>query len=181
MTLADMHLKELDRLPLDADERALLLCGAASDFINAGQYEEAREALGELWRGLGQRPEVERLDSGSAAEVLLQCGVLSGWLGSARNTSGTQEMAKDLLSEALREFQSRGERRKASEAQYELGMCYWRLGAYDEARVTLDEALEGLSESDADSERRFNPPHTRRIVRAVSRRLAHSQRGAALF
>ncbi|MBA3240794.1 MAG: hypothetical protein H0T60_06160, partial [Acidobacteria bacterium] len=47
MTLADMHLKELDRPPLDADERALLLCGAAADFINAGQYEEAREALGE--------------------------------------------------------------------------------------------------------------------------------------
>ena len=144
MALADMHLKELDRPPLDADESALLLCGAAADFINAGQYEEAREALGELWRGLGERPEVETLGSATTAEVLLQYGVLSGWLGSARNTSGTQEQAKDLL----------------SEAQYELGMCYWRLGAYDEARVTLDEALEGLLESDAELRAKILICHT---------------------
>lgn len=150
MPLADERLKEPDSPALDADERALSRCGVAAEFVDAGQYEEAREALGELWRGLGERPEVETLGPATAAEVLLQCGTLSGWLGSAPNTSGTQEKAKDLLSEALREFQSRGERRKASETQYELGMCYWRLGAYDQARAILGEALEGLSDSDTE-------------------------------
>ncbi|MCA1634221.1 MAG: tetratricopeptide repeat protein, partial [Acidobacteria bacterium] len=160
MTLADERLKQLDSPGLDADERILVRCGVAAGFINAGQYEEAREALGELWRGLGERPEVETLGPATAAEALLQCGVLSGWLGSARNTPGTQEKAKDLLSEALREFQSQGARLKASEAQYELGMCYWRLGAHDEARVTLDEALKGLAESDAELRAKILIRHT---------------------
>ncbi len=67
-----------------------------------------------------------------------------------RNVSGAQEQAKDLLSEALRKFQSQGQYKKASEAQYELGICYWRLGAYDEARVVMSEALGALKESDVE-------------------------------
>jgi tetratricopeptide (TPR) repeat protein len=122
----------------------------ASDFIHRGQYEAACEALGELWPGVGQRPEVKKLPPVTAAEVLLQCGTLTGWLGSARSVQGAQEKAKDLLSEALRKFKSQGKRAKVSEAQYELGMCYWRLGSYDESRVTLEEALKELGENDGE-------------------------------
>ena len=32
----------------------------AADRIDKGQYEAAREALGDLWRGVGQRPTTER-------------------------------------------------------------------------------------------------------------------------
>ena len=35
----------------------------------------------------------------------------------------------------------------ASEAQYELGICYWRLGSHDEGRVMLREALEPLQDA----------------------------------
>jgi integrase len=52
---------------------------------DSGQYEAARETPGELWPGLGERPDVKRLPPAVAAEVLLQCGALTGWLGSARN------------------------------------------------------------------------------------------------
>jgi tetratricopeptide (TPR) repeat protein len=135
---------------LTHNERVLLRCRLASEFIHTGQYETARESLGELWEGIGHRPEVERLKSLTAAEVLMQCGVLSGWLGGAQHTSGAQEKAKDLLFESLRIFQSHGQRAKISEAQYELSRCYFRLGAYDEARVFLDKALNGLEEKDAD-------------------------------
>jgi tetratricopeptide (TPR) repeat protein len=148
MNLADERLKELADLSLVANERALLRCRIAADFIHAGQYEAAREALGELWPGIGERPEVNKLPPVTAAEVLLQCGVLTGWLGSARNVAGAQEQAKDLLSESLRKFHSQGQFKKVSEVQYELGMCYWRLGAYDEARVILEEALRELAEQD---------------------------------
>ena len=148
MTLADERLKELDNPSLTESERVMLRCRVAADLIHRGQYEAAREALGELWRGIGQRPEVKNLPPNVAAEVLLQCGALTGWLGSAGNVSGAQERAKDLLSEALRKFKSQGQRAKASEAQYELGYCYWRLGAYDEARVVLEEALELLTDAD---------------------------------
>lgn len=50
MTLADERLKELDNPSLTTDERALLRCRVAADLIHAGQYEAARESLGELWR-----------------------------------------------------------------------------------------------------------------------------------
>jgi|SRR5215207_9372113 len=148
MTLADRRMKELDNPSLTENDRALLRCHIAADLIHAGQYEAAREALGDLWPGVGERPDVKKLPPVTAAEVLLQCGVLTGWLGSARNVSGAQEKAQDLLTEALRKFQSQGKRSKVSEAQYELGMCYWRLGQYDEARVVMREALKPLTDDD---------------------------------
>jgi tetratricopeptide (TPR) repeat protein len=150
MTLADERLKELDNASLTEDERILIRCAVASDLIHKGQYEAAREALGELWRGVGERPDVKGLPPAVAAEVLLQCGTLTGWLGSVRNVSGAQEQAKDMLSEAERKFRSQGMLKKESEAQYELGMCYWRLGAYGESRLVMREALKPLTDSDVE-------------------------------
>jgi hypothetical protein len=83
----------LDNPSLTENERILIRCRVASDFIHRGQYEAAREALGGLWPGIGQRPDVKKLPPVTAAEVLLQCGTLTGWLGSARNVSGAQEQA----------------------------------------------------------------------------------------
>jgi tetratricopeptide (TPR) repeat protein len=143
MNLADERLKELDNPSLTKEEAVALRCRLVSKLIHEGQYETAREALGGLWRGIGERPDVEGLYTPLAADVLLQSGVLTGWLGRAGRISGAQEKAKDLISEALRMFSDPA---KASEAQYELGMCYFRLGAFDEARVVLDEALEGLTD-----------------------------------
>jgi tetratricopeptide (TPR) repeat protein len=150
MTLADERLKGLDNPSLTDNERILIRCDVAADLIHKGQYEAAREALGELWQGVGVRPEVKKLPPVTAAEVLLQCGTLAGWLGSARNVSGSQEQAKDFLSEAHRKFQSQGKASKVAEVQYELGMCYWRLGQYDEARVILEEALGGLGQHESE-------------------------------
>lgn len=150
MNLADSRLKQLDDPALTPEERALLRCRVAAELIHIGKYEEAREALGGLWQGVGSRPNLKGLSTAAAAEVLLQCGVLSGWLGSARQIPDAQEKAKDLLTEALRKFRSQGRRVKVSEAQYELGLCYWRVGAYDEARVILDEAFKGLEDKDTE-------------------------------
>ncbi len=151
MNLTDNRLKELDNPSLTRNERILLRCRLASEFIHIGQYEVAREALGELWQGVGHRPEVEKLKSQIAAEVLLQCGVLSGWLGEAQHISGAQEQAKDLIFEALRIFNSENQRVKVSEARYEIGMCYFRLGAYDEARMILEKAIDALKEDEVAS------------------------------
>jgi tetratricopeptide (TPR) repeat protein len=148
--LTDERLKELDNPSLTEDERVMLRCRVAADLIHRGQYETAREALGELWLGVGQRPPERNLPPVVDAEVLLQCGALTGWLGSARNVSGAQEQAKDMLSEAARMFRAQGMPAKVSETQYELAACYWRLGQYDEARVVLQEALKPLTDSDAE-------------------------------
>src|ERR1044072_1771302 len=116
MNLTDEQLKELDNPSLTGNERVLLRCRVAADFIHKGQYEAAREALGGLWLGGGQRPAVSELPPAIEAEVLLHCGTLTGWLGSARNVSGAQEQAKDMLSEAERKFRSQGMPSKGAEA-----------------------------------------------------------------
>ena len=150
MNVADERPKELDNPSLTGNERVLLRCRVAADFIHKGQYEAAREALGELWPGVGLRPQVGNLPPAVEAEVLLQCGTLTGWLGSARNVPGAQEQAKDMLSEAERTFRAQGMFLKVSEAQYELGICYWRLGAFDESRLVMREALKPLADADVE-------------------------------
>jgi tetratricopeptide (TPR) repeat protein len=148
MNLTDSSLKELENPSLTHNERILLRCRLASDFIDIGQYETACEALGELWQGVGRRPQVESLKSPIAAEVLLQCGTLSGWLGGALHIASAQERAKDLLFESLRMFRSQNHKGKIAEAKYELSKCYFRLGAYDDARVILQQAIDGLEETE---------------------------------
>jgi hypothetical protein len=102
------------------------ICSKTSELIYAGQYEAAREELGALWTGIGERP-LLTITPRLNAEILLQCGTLSGWLGSAKQLD-VQEKAKDLLTEALHIFQSLNIKTKVSETQYELAECYWRLG-----------------------------------------------------
>ena len=148
MTLADGRLKELDGQTLTADERVLLRCKVAADFINKGQYEAARDALGDLWPGVGRRPDVDDMPPETAAEVLFQCGALHARIGEQDAQAGAQELAKDLLAEAIRGFQSQGKHASAADAQCELGACYWRLGAFEEARLIMREALEPLKEAD---------------------------------
>ena len=150
MNLADERLRELDNPTLTEDERVLLRCEVAADLIHKGQYEAAQEALGELWLGTGQRPPVRNLSPALSAEVSLQCGTLTSWLGKVRNVAGAQEQAKDMLSEAARTFRAVGIPVKVSETQYQLGMCYWWLGQHDEARVMLQEALTPLTDADVE-------------------------------
>lgn len=160
MNLTDSRPQELENPALTHNERVMLRCRLASEYMHTGQYEIARGTLAELWRGIGKRPEIEKLKLLTGAEVLLQCGVLSGWLGGAQHISGAQENAKDLIFEALRAFKSERQPLKVLEALYELSMCYFRLGAYDEARDTLDEALNGLEEKDTELRAKILIRHT---------------------
>ncbi|MDT5060804.1 MAG: two-component system, NtrC family, response regulator AtoC [Acidobacteriota bacterium] len=137
-------LRQLDNPRLNRNERAELRCRLAKELEQAGNYEAARNALGELWRRIGERPHIEGLDQRMAAEVLLRVGSLTGWIGSAQQVRGAQELAKDLISESITTFESLHEIEKIAEAQSDLAFCYWREGALDEARITLQEALSRL-------------------------------------
>ena len=117
-------------------------CAKASDLIYSGRYEQAREILGSLWRGVSERPAVDSLPPETAAEILLQCGVLSGFIGAAQ-AKDAQEKAMDMLSEALRLFQASDNPAKVSEAKAELGCCYFRIGSFDEARSCTPKLLSG--------------------------------------
>ena len=145
MTLAETLLKQLENRALSRDERAQLQCQIAADFEHRGQYDAARDALGELWQGVGQRPALEGLSELTAAEVLLRVGSLSAWFGSVGQIDGAQEKAKDLISESITRLQAVGETTKVAAARSELGLCYRRAGSYDDARVVYKEALRGLA------------------------------------
>lgn len=136
--------RQLADAGLDPETRARRRCELAREFEEAGEFESAAEALGELWRGLGRRPSLEGLGPKTAAEVLLRAGALTGWLGSAEGVEGAQESAKDLLSESAALFEGLSDAQKAAEARVELACCYWREGAFDEARVILRGVLESV-------------------------------------
>ena len=144
MTLAETLLRQLDDPTLTRDEQATLRCRITADFEHRGQYEAARNALAELWQGVGQRPALEGLSELAAAEVLLRAGTLSGWLASATQDKKGQEAAKDLISESITRFEFLSEPVRAIAAQNDLGYCYWREGAFDEARVIYTDALRKL-------------------------------------
>src|SRR5258706_3905211 len=116
-------------------------CRAAKALASSGDYEAAREALGDLWGGIGQRPDIDGLPPRDQAEVLLRVGALSGWLGSSSQVPGAQGFAKDLISESIRAFEALDDQEKVAEAQSDLALCYWREGAMDESRVWFREAI----------------------------------------
>ncbi|HEX8556786.1 MAG TPA: helix-turn-helix domain-containing protein [Pyrinomonadaceae bacterium] len=148
MNLAEELLRKLDDPALTAQEHALIRCRVAADLTYKGRPEAAREALGGLWRGVGERPNVEGLDESATAEVLLQAGALSGWLGASRQVRGAQEAAKDLISESAAIFEKLGETTRAALARSDLALCYWREAAYDEARVLYTQAFDQLSDAE---------------------------------
>jgi len=61
--------------------------------------------------------------------------VLTGWIGSARQISGAQETAKNLISESIAIFEALRENSRAAEAQIDLAYCYWREGSFDNGPI----------------------------------------------
>jgi len=53
------------------------------------------------------------LNKEAKAQVLLRVGSLIGWIGSANQIEGSQEMAKDLISESARTFENLGQRTRS--------------------------------------------------------------------
>ncbi|HEX8500774.1 MAG TPA: hypothetical protein VF659_09295 [Pyrinomonadaceae bacterium] len=130
------------------DAEALARCEKARTLEEAGDYTGACLVLGDLWNGVGGRPNVEGLGCEAAAEALLRAGRLSSYLGNARAAEGSQDAAKDLLCEAITMYGRTGDLRKVAEAEHGLGVCYFREGAFDEARIHLKQSVARLQSDD---------------------------------
>lgn len=154
MTLAPQSARRIKDRGVGLNEQALLSCQLAKELEDAGSYEAAREAMGKFWQRIGERPNIDGLDKRAAAEALLRAGSLSGWIGSANQIDGAQETAKDLISQSAAIFEELQETEKVAEAYIDLAICYWREGAFDEARVTLQEALSQLADRDSEQKAR---------------------------
>ncbi len=145
MNLAKDSSFHIDDPTLTPNDRARMRCQFTKQLEGLGNYEAARESMGELWQRIGERPMLEGLDQRTVAEVLLRVGALTGWIGSAKQIEGAQETAKNLISESLASFEELQDQEKVAEAQTDLAFCYWREGAFDEARVILQQVLRRLS------------------------------------
>ena len=130
------------------------LCELAKGLEEAGEFESAQETLRPFWKGLPHRPETAGLANDAKAELLLRTGTLTGWLGSAKQVAGAQETAKDLISESAAIFETLGMVEKIAEARIDLAICYWREGALDEARVTLQLVVDSLGETKSEQKLR---------------------------
>ncbi len=135
---------------LTAVEGAKLRCRLAKQLEKAGEYEAACEALSEFWPTREEPPKLDDLDEQTKAEVLLRVGALAGWLGSADQTEGSQETAKNLITQGLDIFEELGQSEGAAEAHTNLAICYWREGSFDEARINLADALRRLKDENSD-------------------------------
>ncbi|HEY0728600.1 MAG TPA: hypothetical protein VGD38_11055, partial [Pyrinomonadaceae bacterium] len=146
----------------------LPLCELAKGLEEAGEFEVAEDVLRPFWAGVSHRPNTEGLTDDAKAELLLRTGTLTGWLGSARQIPGSQELAKDLISESGSLFEAVGLSDKLAESRINLAVCYWREGGLDEARVTLGLVLESLHESR--SEQKLRALLTSAIVESAATR-----------
>lgn len=174
MKMNQVELLQNDAVTTTTSEQARRACARAKQLEEAGKFEDARSALSEFWQRIGDRPRLEGLEGAVRAEVLLRVGALSGWIGSAKQIPGAQETGKDLISESSAIFEALGLTEKVAETRVDLGICYWREGAFDEARITFDDALQRLG--DLDSEQRLRALLNKAIVEEVSSRSGEAVR-----
>ena len=130
------------------------LCELAKGLEEAGEFESAVDTLRPFWDGPASRPKTSGLEELARAELLLRAGTLTGWIGSAKQVSGAQEAAKDLISESITILENLGINEKVAEARVDLSICYWREGALDEARVTLRHVLNYFDNSQSEQKLR---------------------------
>jgi len=144
MTLPTSLLRDMETQTLSVDHLAERACQQAKVLENKGNYEDAQRALGSHWPRFGDRPQLTGLAPSVAAEVLLRAGVITSATGGKNQLAGTQEAAKNLISESISIFQSLNLEPKIEEAHVELALCYWRTGELNEARDLLEETLSQL-------------------------------------
>ena len=136
---------QIDTFTSAPNAEALSRCEIALKLKEQANYKGALEIMRPLWRGVGERPDTERLVSSVAAEVLLCTGILTGWIGSLTRIKEAQEIARNLIPESISYYESQSDIKKVAEARTEIAYCYWREGKLSEARIMLLDALERLT------------------------------------
>ena len=149
--LTTLRVSELAGRTFSRSQRAMLCCQQARQLERAGEYELGCQALREFWPDTRGPLALEGLDLLAQAELSLRAGALTGWAGSASQVEDAQERAKDLISRSIEIFEQLGEASRVAGARSDLALCYWRQGAFDEARLVLKDTLERLSANDKEA------------------------------
>jgi len=107
----------------------------------SGRYEEALAELRPIWEDTNSFPDVGELAPRKAAEIILRCGALIGFLGQIKQIPNSQEKSKNLITEARRRFLDIYDIEKIIECENYLALAYTRTGEYAEAGAWVEEAL----------------------------------------
>ena len=106
-----------------------------------GQYEKAFQSLAPFWDGYSQFPSAIGLSDAETAELFLRFGGIVGFLGNSQKISNSQEISKNLLTQARRKFISLSIPEKTAECENYLAMAYQRTGELTEAFDWLNESF----------------------------------------
>ena len=137
--------RQLDTAHLNANDEALHRCKIALEQKDRGDYAGAQKTMRPFWKGVGEPPKTAGLDTSVAAEVWLCAGILTSWIGSRNQIGNAQELAKNLITQSMTHFESRGDATRFAVAQSEIAYCYYREGTLNEARSWLHDALQKLT------------------------------------
>lgn len=118
-----------------------VLTGNLFKLERSGRYEEALAELEPIWEDSNAFPDVDGFAPRTAAEIILRCGALVGFLGHNEQIPNSQEKSKNLLSDARRRFQEIYDSEKIVECENYLALAYCRTGELVEAEVWIEEAL----------------------------------------
>ena len=118
-----------------------VLTGNLFKLERSGKYEEALADLRHIWEDTNSFPVVDEFAPRMAAEVILRCGALIGFLGHNKQIPNSQEKSKNLLTEARRRFLDIYDVEKIIECENYLALAYCRTGELVEAEVWIEEAL----------------------------------------
>lgn len=116
-----------------------------------GKYEEALAELRHIWEDTDVFPAVESFTPRTAAEILLRCGSLLGFLGQIRQIPDSQEKSKNILTEARKRFLNIGDPEKVVECENHLALAYLRKGELPEAEIWIEESLSHDIKKDCDA------------------------------
>lgn len=105
-----------------------------------GRYEDALALIRHSWPDLSAMPEITDLEPREAAEALLRCGSLIGFLGHIKPIPNAQERSKNLLTEARSRFFDIYDLEKIADCENYLALAYWRTGEINEMEAWIAES-----------------------------------------
>lgn len=121
--------------------QATLLLRKLLKLERCGKYDEALAELRDIWKDTTTFPNVDEFEPHAAAEIILRCGSLIGFLGHNKQISNSQEKSKNLLTEARTRFLDIYDVEKIAECENYLSLAYWRTGELVEADTWIEQAL----------------------------------------
>jgi TolB-like protein len=140
---------QLYYVTLNPNEEVQVFCAIAREQLEVGNYEAGCLILRKWWIP-GEWPNLNSLNSHSAADLLFTTGSLAGCLSSTGRMQKGQKHAEALLSGSISIFEHLGAKRRSAEGRMELALSYYRQGMFELTRNTLLNVLDELGPADTD-------------------------------